>query len=447
MRILLVIVGDIAVFYIALFVALSMRMQTLVAFDFYAKHILPFSILVILWMFLNYMFGLYDRIGAISAQKLFNTLSAVSVLFAVFGIIMFYFLPFVFELTPKVTLLLFIFTLFVINFFWRLYMPRIMKFTLPKALLVGDNENIAGFDIVNVVPSNISPNIILGAIRGMSEGKVLIRFSDPNIKSILPKLHTLMLGGVTFIDLDSVLEEQNGCVDLDHVDELWFLKHTNKISNRLFLFGKRFVDILFALLLVPVFIIVFPFVWLAIKIEDGGDVLFKQLRYGFRGKPFYIYKFRTMTGIDTQSDVKKTKHKVTKTGAFLRQTRIDELPQIWNILKGDLSFIGPRPEIVSLAKEYERRIPFYSVRHMIRPGLTGWAQVTHMRDPHHKIDIDATKEKLGYDLFYIKNLSMFLELKIILKTIRVVLSKIFIKTQGMTQLAVYLTHGYFASLL
>ena len=242
---------------------------------------------------------------------------------------------------------------------------------------------------------------------------------------MLPQLQNCMLRGVAFLDLNALQEAQRGAVDLEHINELWFLQHMRKIHNKLFLFAKRVIDIVVALFLFPVFLVLLPFVALVIKLQDGGDVFIRQKRIGLYGVPFVIYKFRSMTGSDSGKDALKSKLRVTPFGAFLRKSRIDELPQLWNILKGDLSLIGPRPEIDTLVEEYRKAIPFYHMRHIVRPGLTGWAQTTHTRDPHHGIDIEATKEKLAHDLFYIKHLSLFLELKIILKTAKLLVRKVF----------------------
>ena len=118
----------------------------------------------------------------------------------------------------------------------------------------------------------------------------------------------------------------------------------------------------------------------------------------------------------------KTSLTVTKVGKWLRNLRIDELPQLWNVLKGDLSLVGPRPELPALAGGYSARIPYYNARHLINPGLTGWAQLHHDRDPHHGADIAETKNKLSYDLYYLKHRSLLLDLYIILQTIRIVLT-------------------------
>ena len=128
-----------------------------------------------------------------------------------------------------------------------------------------------------------------------------------------------------------------------------------------------------------------------------------------------------MTLPNDDANWNKIKNKVTKVGAFLRKSRIDELPQIWNVLMGDISLIGPRPEFEKPVREYVEKIPYYNVRHMIKPGLSGWAQIYHEQHPHHGVDIEETRNKLSYDLYYIKNRSFMLDIKIALKTIKTLL--------------------------
>jgi exopolysaccharide biosynthesis polyprenyl glycosylphosphotransferase len=165
----------------------------------------------------------------------------------------------------------------------------------------------------------------------------------------------------------------------------------------------------------------FPLIALAITIDSPGPVFFRQLRVGNREKPFMLYKFRTMrqdaeeqTGATWAT---KNDPRVTKLGRFFRNSRIDEIPQLINVLRGDMSFIGPRPERPEFVEKLNQIIPYYSKRHFIKPGLTGWAQVRYS----YGSSVEDAIEKLRYDLYYIKNLSPFLDTLIFLETIKVVL--------------------------
>ena len=142
-------------------------------------------------------------------------------------------------------------------------------------------------------------------------------------------------------------------------------------------------------------------------------------------KPIRIMKLRTMTnGNDGGLWVDLNKNRTTKVGLFLRRLRVDEFPQLWNVIKGDVSLIGPRPEFPEPVREYESTLPFYKVRHLIKPGLSGWAQVNQIENPHHGVDVNLTARKLSYDLFYVKNRSILLDFKITLRTIKTLVSRV-----------------------
>jgi lipopolysaccharide/colanic/teichoic acid biosynthesis glycosyltransferase len=162
-------------------------------------------------------------------------------------------------------------------------------------------------------------------------------------------------------------------------------------------------------------LVFYPAVYLLIKFDDGGSVFFEQDRIGKNNKLIKVKKFRSMSADGSNI--------VTKTGKWLRKLRIDELPQLWSVLKGDMSMIGPRPEIPSLVRHYEEEIPYYNVRHLIKPGLSGWAQLYHTDPPKVSADSEKTRRKLSYDLYYIKNRSFMLDLKIALKTVKALLSR------------------------
>jgi lipopolysaccharide/colanic/teichoic acid biosynthesis glycosyltransferase len=190
---------------------------------------------------------------------------------------------------------------------------------------------------------------------------------------------------------------------------------------------KRFIDVIGALILLPFCLVAFALIGTLIKINSPGGAFFIQERVGFRGETFRMIKFRTMRQRDPAADASAAREdamtraeddRITGIGALLRKTRIDELPQIFNILKGEMSFIGPRPEARALAEWYEEELPFYSYRHIVRPGITGWAQVNQ----GHVTDVSDVLGKLRFDFYYIKNVSLWLDLLVALKTIRVIVT-------------------------
>jgi len=182
---------------------------------------------------------------------------------------------------------------------------------------------------------------------------------------------------------------------------------------------KRLADLLGIVVLAPLLIVLLGGVALLIRIDGDGPVLFIQTRMGFRGRPFRMLKFRTMTaGADGPDFTTPDDTRITPRGRFLRRHRLDELPQVINILKGEMSWIGPRPESLPLAAWYDEEVPFYRYRHIVRPGLTGWAQVHQGQ----AAGVDQAGEKLQYDFFYIKHYSPWLDLLISFKTLRIMLT-------------------------
>jgi lipopolysaccharide/colanic/teichoic acid biosynthesis glycosyltransferase len=186
---------------------------------------------------------------------------------------------------------------------------------------------------------------------------------------------------------------------------------------------KRFMDIVIAFPAGLISLIFYPFVVAAIKIEDGGAVFIAQKRVGLNDRVIYIHKFRSMQRNDMELTTQASDNKITKVGAFIRKTRLDELPQLWDIVRGELSFVGPRPELPSGVALYEKEIPYYGLRHLVKPGLSGWAQLYHHADAHHAADVVETRNKLSFDLFYLKHRSLWLDAVIALKTIRRVLMR------------------------
>ena len=240
---------------------------------------------------------------------------------------------------------------------------------------------------------------------------IVIDISNKNVEPVLPHLYNLIFSKINFIDMHKVYEDIFDRVPLSLLKYNWFLENISTTHRTAYDAVKRIMDIFLSLLFFIISLAFYPFIVLAIKLDDGRDIFFRQERMGENNKVFKILKFRSMRDDE-----------VTRAGKILRKTRLDELPQLINVLKGDLSLIGPRPELPRLVKIYSEQIPYYNVRHLIKPGLSGWAQIYHDSHPHHQADTLETKNKLSYDLYYIKNRSMLLDIKIALKTLRTLVS-------------------------
>lgn len=235
-------------------------------------------------------------------------------------------------------------------------------------------------------------------------------------------LASAALEGVPVFHFKQVYEAATGKVWVEHLSENSF---GSLLPNMSFMKLKRLFDILLVLVLLPLLIVPLLIVALLIRLDSPGPVLFRQERVGFRGRPFKVCKFRTMRTEELSLDAEEQRAKamtgendprITKLGAFLRRTRIDELPQMLNILLGHMSWIGPRPEALALGIWYQKEIPFYDYRHIVRPGITGWAQVNQ----GHVTELEDIDHKLQYDFYYIKNFSYWLDFLILMRTVQVV---------------------------
>ncbi|MER8823840.1 sugar transferase [Mesorhizobium sp. M0991] len=229
------------------------------------------------------------------------------------------------------------------------------------------------------------------------------------------------LSGTPVYHVKQISESLTGRVEIEHLSENT-LGSLN--PNQAYLKIKEAIDWASALFILVVFSPLLLFVAIAVKTDSPGPALFRQKRMGYRGHPYEVYKFRTMKLNDTVVDEKEaaiTKAgdaRITRLGQFLRKSRIDELPQAFNILRGEMSWIGPRPEALVLSMWYEAELPFYRYRHIVRPGITGWAQVNQ----GHVAAVDDVLEKLHYDFYYIKNFSPWLDVLIVFRTIRTMLT-------------------------
>jgi len=223
------------------------------------------------------------------------------------------------------------------------------------------------------------------------------------------------LSGIDVIELQSFFEREVGKLKLDILNPSWLIFSDGFSQSTLKVVQKRIFDLIMSLLLVS---FTWPFMLLvaaAIKIGDGGPIFYKQVRVGQHWKLFSVYKFRSMT-VNAEAGgaqwAKKNDARVTKVGSIIRKTRLDELPQLFNVLRGDMSFVGPRPERPEFVTSLSEKIPYFAERHRVKPGITGWAQVCY---PYGASEKDSL-EKLQYDMYYIKNYSLFLDLVIIMQT-------------------------------
>lgn len=251
--------------------------------------------------------------------------------------------------------------------------------------------------------------------------RVVVAVSERRATLPVREMLDLRLRGVKIEDSSLLLEKISGKIDVDDLRPSAMIFSEGFKVNEGLLVMRRMVSILASLTLLLCFAPLLPFIILAIKLTSPGPVLFSQSRVGKNGKIFKLFKFRTMRQ-DAEAGTgavwaQLNDPRITRVGGFLRKTRLDEIPQLWNVLKGDMGFVGPRPERPEFVQWLVDAIPYYNLRHIIRPGITGWAQTKYQ----YGASLEETQQKLSYDLYYIKHISVMLDLMIIFGTIKTVL--------------------------
>lgn len=247
-------------------------------------------------------------------------------------------------------------------------------------------------------------------------------FSEQDKEVLNQKLVHYFELGINITSSEDFMEKVTECVPEENLTKYFYkyFKISNSHENRLYLSFIRCLDVFSACIGLLCLTVVIPFIFLGNLMGNRGKLFYKQERIGEKGKSFWIVKFRSMVTTAEKNGVQwavKNDTRITPFGKFLRKTRLDEIPQFWNVLKGEMSLIGPRPERPKFVTELEGKIPLYAIRHAIKPGLTGWAQVMYP----YASTMKEQKDKLRYDLFYIKNRNLYLDFKIVIKTINTVL--------------------------
>ena len=262
---------------------------------------------------------------------------------------------------------------------------------------------------------------LLGFARGRGLHRVIVAMPDRRGTLPVEELLDLRLEGVKVEEATSWLERISGKIEVEHLYPSWLIFAEGFRFSSFFRLVRRALNFWFALAGLVISLPLIPFIVLAVRLDSSGPVLYRQQRVGRRGVIFHCYKVRTMRQ-DAEADSGATwalddDPRITRVGRFLRASRLDEIPQLWCVLKGDMHFVGPRPERPEFVEWLSKEIPYYGVRHVVRPGITGWAQVQYK----YASTLADAREKLQYDLFYIKNASLGLDLLIMFQTIKIVL--------------------------
>jgi exopolysaccharide biosynthesis polyprenyl glycosylphosphotransferase len=440
--IFILIIGDLFTYLFSLIITLAIRYEAIPSRTLLFSHIPSFIVLFLLFILISLSAGLYDKQAAFIRRQIRGSLLRVQIFNIFIGAMFFYLAPV--GITPKANLVIYFIVSTILLFLWRTVMFPVISLTRKqKAVLVGKGDDVAQlFHEVNnsdryglvfrkhIAPVGTIEDVVSSIDQAVKESGALIvvaDFHDKSIESAMPFLYSLVFSGVKIIDAGKLYESLFDRIPLSMVGERWLVENSStSLGNRkMYDILKRLIDIAVASIGGVVSLILYPFIYFAIKLDDGGPIFISQERIGSNGKLVRIVKFRSMSGNDNgnYNSNGNTSFYVTKVGKFLRSSRLDELPQLWNVVCGDLSLVGPRSELPRLVSVYEKEISYYNARHLVKPGLSGWAQIYHEAHPHHSVATEDTKDKLSYDLYYIKNRSLTLDMRIILRTLQILLKR------------------------
>lgn len=437
-RTLILFLGDMLFLIFALWLSLYLRTFSIPEQNTFFTHLLPFSIIFAVSIVTFITAGLYETRSVILARRAFSVTLLVAQTFNVALAAGFFFLIPLFGIAPKTVLGIYLVVSFLLILLWRVGIFPWLGLQKPEqAVVIGDSaevqELVHALHTAHRAPARVAEVISPQSVslheditRAVLEHRarfVIADFTDPRVAEAFPEISSFLASGIRFFDALSLYETVFGRIPLSLLNERWLAQNISLYSRTIYDTLKRAMDIVVAIMLGIVSLFFYPFLILAIKLQDGGPIFYTQVRVGQNNQPIIMHKFRSMTGSDKGDEVLKSRLTVTPLGKILRRTRIDEIPQLWNVLRGDLSLIGPRPEFPALVEEYSKKIPYYNVRHIVKPGLSGWAQIYHDNHPHHEAEVAATREKLSYDLYYLKHRSLTLDIVIALKTIKKLLTR------------------------
>jgi lipopolysaccharide/colanic/teichoic acid biosynthesis glycosyltransferase len=434
--------------FLLFFLALNFTLFFRFGFNFplyFQEHFLPFFFLFFFYLLLLFAFNLYD-FYLLNLKILFQRILSFTFSGLILGITYFYFGQIIFKISPKTNLLIFIFIfllflsfsrILALNFFSK---RKIEVYFLGeeklKEKLEKDLQNHQFFSFRGYYFHGYRPDTMPGYKSdksGSHPGSLSVKnpgeLNHSKILVIAPHYHLkpnefqlILNSEITTFDFIDFYERFLGRIPLEAIDSDWLLRQTAVFQSKIYFYFKRSIDLILAsLIFIFLFLPLFLPIALLIYLSDPGPIFFKNLRVGYNRKNFYLLKFRTMKEIKKSKEswaVGEEEKRIFSFGKFLRMTHLDELPQIFNIFKGELTLVGPRPEQPGIFYELEKEIPFYELRVLVLPGITGWAQVNYK----YPENLEETKIKLEYDLYYLKNYSLFLDFLIIIKTIQKLLT-------------------------
>jgi exopolysaccharide biosynthesis polyprenyl glycosylphosphotransferase len=430
--------ADVAALYVALFATLIIRYQGNYHLHL-NEHLGPFTVVFIFWIIVFYVAGLYDLRRLRNNIDFVKTLLLCLAVGAAIAAILFYLIP-AFGITPKTNLLLFIIVFAIIEIFWRRFLNRAMTFGgAPNKILIVDGDPI-GEEIKKMLAENpqlgyeikieiaeadayAHPKRIAEAALREEVNLIIIPRRLKRESALAAVLYDCFSKGILVSDLVNFYEVIMRKVPLDDLEEAWFLENIENVGQ-FYDPLKRALEFVGAIVLLVALLPFEILIAIIIKLTSRGPVFIRQERVGKLGRTFMLYKFRSMVALapDGQAETNGAQWsagsgkdpRITAFGGVLRASHLDELPQLVNIIRGDTSFVGPRPERPEIVERLKKQIPYYEVRLLTVPGVTGWAQINHRAD----LGLDDVKQKLQYDVYYLKNRSLVLDTAIILRTLK-----------------------------
>lgn len=449
----LLLVGDIVMLYSALALTLLVRYGQEAWSVQWDIHLLPLSIIFVLWIGILYITGLYDVQRAKNNVLFFRNFLEALVASTALAIAVFYISPF-FSIAPKTNLLITVGFYGLLFTLWRMLYNQVLAPRLLRRRVLFVGRTLEVEELVGVFNRNPQLGYLPVALVELTENAggpitgieryttlkhiraivtaheidtVVLAIDIHEQRALTQELYELIFWNLDIINIATLYEHITGRVPIASLSESWFLENLHTRHRMYDAFRVSF-DTVFALVLLAITAIMTPFLALLIRGSSPGPLFIRQIRIGKNGKRYTIAKFRTMKALAADGSAEldgaatfaqEGDARVTRVGNYLRKFRIDEFPQAWNILKGEMALIGPRPERPEFVEKITDSMPFFTVRHIVRPGLTGWAQINY---PYAK-SFEEMLVKLQYDLYYIKNRSIMIDVAIFLKTINVMIRR------------------------
>ncbi len=445
----LLFLGDLVVFCFSLILTLLLRYGGVPNEEIVRAYVGAFSVLFLVWLLVFYMAGLYSKQVLLYHSSVPQVILRTQIFNIVLAALLFFFAPGI-GIAPKTSLAIYLVISLLCIFMWRLWVfPKLSKPVVrERAALLGQGPEVEEFveevnrnpryplEFVLVEkPATLIVDQFDAFAQELIEKRVTLIVVDSEhetTRSLLPAIYRLTVSDTRFqyADFHQLYEEVFDRVPLSLLRYDWFLKNITLPKNDVYAFTKRAIDIAGALVMGAITVLITPLLYILMRIEGPGPLFIAQDRLGQDGVRIKVYKFRSMRHNNSASrewtTEEKQKNPITAVGGVLRKSSLDEFPQFINILKGEMSLIGPRNDIEGLGLRLAEELPYYNVRYVVKPGLTGWAQISQKYEQGNisPQSIEETKVRLAYDFYYIKHRSTALDLVIGLKTVKRMLFRV-----------------------